>query len=334
LNTVTDTRQIGKRKIISDSPVVPILITIIGVYILFSLIMPEFRTIRTLSGILNAASINGIIAIGVTMLMIAGEFDLSVASVMTMGGYIFATNILAGRSPIGALALALLIATIMGSINGLITIGTKIPSFIVTLGTRSIYRAAVWIYSGGLIIQTKVTLPINNILDGRLDIINNFFELGNFRSSTLWLIGIGLIFQFLLIRTSFGNHVFAIGGSFEAAKAQGINVKLTKLLCFSITGLLAGFAGTLLFSEFRSIFVSSAAGVELTAIAAAVVGGTLLEGGYGSIIGGLLGILLISVLRSGVVLLGLPSDNFEAIVGLTIVGAVVLNKWIKNRLLR
>jgi D-xylose transport system permease protein len=123
-----------------------------------------------------------------------------------------------------------------------------------------------------------------------------------------------------------------VGGNKQAAVAQGVNAKLVKIACFAITGALAGLAGVLTFSQFASVFVATGATVELTAIAGAVVGGTMLTGGTGSFGGGVLGGMLIDTLRSGVVLLGFPSDNFAAVVGLTIVGVALLNEWIRGRL--
>ncbi|MBI1879435.1 MAG: ABC transporter permease [Chloroflexi bacterium] len=248
-----------------------------------------------------------------------------------MGGYIFAAIILKGGSPIIAIGLALLVTAMMGGINGGLTIWTGIPSFIVTLGTSSIYRAVVWLYSGGLMLQTTDELPLYTFFNGRLDIANNLLSRANFRTVTVWVIVLGLLLQFILIRTRFGNHVFATGGNVRGAKAQGINIKLVKLICFTLTGTLAGLAGIMTFSQFLTVFVATGRGVELTAIASAVVGGALLKGGVGSIIGGLVGILLISMLRSGVVLLGFPSDNFESIVGIAIIGAAIINERVRSR---
>jgi simple sugar transport system permease protein len=219
----------------------------------------------------------------------------------------------------------------MGGINGWLTIGTGIPSFIVTLGTRSIYRAAVWIFSGGLMLQTAEKLPIYEMFSGRLDLINNFFERANFRTVTVWALLLGLLLQLVLTRTRFGNQVFATGGNPGAAMAQGVKTKLVKLISFTLTGFLAGVAGIMTFSQFTTVFVATATNLELTAIASAVVGGTLLTGGVGSIIGGLIGILIINMLRTGVVLLGFPSDNFEAIVGVAIIGAAIINEYIRRR---
>lgn len=326
----TDARQ-EKRNLLGGSPIVPPLLTLVVGLVLFSLFIPNFATMRTVSGIVNAASINAIVVIGVTLLMITGEFDLSVGAMVGMGGYIFAVIVLGGGSPVVAVGLALFVTAIMGGINGGLTIWTGIPSFIVTLGTRSIYRAALWIVSGGMMLQTTERLPVYTFLNGRLDIVNDLLTRANFRTVTVWVIILGLILQFVLIRTPYGNRVFATGGNPGAAKAQGVSTKRVKLLSFMITGILSGLAGIMTFSQFTTIFVATGANIELTVIAAAVVGGTLLTGGVGSIVGGLIGVLLLSMLRTGVILLGLPPDNFEAIVGVAIIGAASINEWVRSR---
>ncbi|MEW5960800.1 MAG: ABC transporter permease, partial [Chloroflexota bacterium] len=300
--------------LLAESPMAAPLLTLIVGFVLFSLFVPNFASVRTISGIVNAASINAIVVIGVTMLMISGEFDLSVGAIVAMGGFIFANITLTGGSVVVAVATTLLVTAALGGINGWLTIGTGIPSFIVTLGTRSIYRAAVWIFSGGLMLQTAEKLPSYEFFSGRLDLINNLIDKANFRTVTVWALLLALLLQLVLTRTKFGNQVFATGGNPGAAIAQGVRTKLIKLISFTLTGFLAGMAGIMTFSQFTTVFVATATGLELTAIAAAVVGGTLLTGGVGSILGGLIGILIINMLRTGVILLGLPSDNFEAIV--------------------
>lgn len=321
-----------KQAFVFDSPIIPPLITLAVVWLVFWFAVPNFGTVRTVAGVFNAASINALVVIGVTLLMIAGEFDLSVGAILAMGGYLFANTMIGGGSPWVGISLALLVCTLMGTLNGLITVYTRIPSFIVTLGTLSIYRGAVWIYSGGEMAQTTEKLAIYEFLNGRFDLLNDLIPRANFRTATLWVILLGLIVQVILTRTRFGNHIFAAGGNAQAAIAQGVNIKWVKIVCFAITGALAGLAGILTFSQFASVFVASGSSVELTAIASAVVGGTLLAGGVGSVVGGLLGVLLIDTLRSGVVLLGFPSDNFAAVVGVTIIGVALLIEWMRERL--
>lgn len=313
------------------------LATLVVVFTLSWLFIPNFGTMRTVANIMNAVSVTGVLTIGVTLLMINGEFDLSVGSMMAVAAYIFAfaattegvNNWLGFGLAIGATAL-------LGTLNGVLVVATRIPSFIVTLGTLSIYRGLAWVVSGGALVQTQVDLFIFDVINGRLDVVNNVFrEVGvraNFRTATLWLVLLAVVLEAVLQRTRFGNHLVAVGGNPGAAAAQGVRVRRVKVATFALVGALAGFAGTLDFSQFNSAQVVTGAGLELNAIAAAVVGGTLLSGGSGRVFGALVGVLLISTLRTAVVLLGLPSDNFEAVVGVGIVIAVVLNTTLQKRL--
>jgi simple sugar transport system permease protein len=315
-----------------ESPIAGPLITLIAVFVLFSLFVPNFLTIRSISGIVNAATLTGVVTIGITLLMIAGEFDLSVGPMMAMGAFLYARNTVEGGNPFLAVLLALLIPGLMGAFNGFVVIRTGIPSFITTLSTMFMFRGVVWIFSGGQMFQTIEKVLIYDIFNGRMGFLADAVKGANFRTAALWWIGLVLLFQFLLVRTRFGNHVFATGGGLGAAAAQGVNVKRIKVICFILSGVLAGFAGVLLFSQFKTVRIATGAGVELQAIAAAVVGGTLLTGGSGSILGALLGVLIISMLRTGVVLTNLiPADNFEAIVGVTIIGAAIFNNWIREQ---
>jgi simple sugar transport system permease protein len=320
------------RQTLVQSPITGPLITLIIVFALFSLFVPNFLTVRSLAGIVNAATLTGVVTIGVTLLMIAGEFDLSVGTTMAMAAFVYGFNSTEGGTPVLALVLALLVPATMGAINGLIVVRTRIPSFIATLSTLFIYRGVLWVFSSGQMFQTVEQITIYDVFNGRLNIIADAIKGANFRTAGLWWIVLVIIIQFILVRTRFGNHIFATGGSKQAAAAQGVNVNRTKLLCFVLSGVLAGFAGILLFSQFKTVRVATGAGEELKAIAAAVVGGAALTGGSGSIVGSLLGVLIISMLRTGVVLADLiPADNFEAVVGITIIGAAMFNNWIRGR---
>jgi simple sugar transport system permease protein len=365
----TLSRQTSFVRLFGNSPIISPLVTLLVIFIIFFLFVPNFNTWRTFSGIVNAVSISGIVALGVTMLMIAGEFDLSVGALIAMSGFIFGTistgedtlivNTLSklglpvqgGNVPL-AIVFALLIPALQGLINGLLRVITNIPSFIVTLGTLQIYRGLAWIASGGILFQTRADLGIYDIMNGRLDVINNRLDGANFRTAILWLILLVILMELLLVKTKFGNHVFATGGKADAAHSQGINVNLTKIWCFILSSLMAGVAGIISFSQFKTVRVAEQADIELTVIAAAVVGGTLLTGGFGSIWSGFIGIVLISILRTGVVLIEpmlsdalvnfppflqtfltgfFKSDNFPAIVGLTIIASVILNTYLRKR---
>lgn len=338
-------------RLFSESSIAGPLATLIFVFVLCLIFVPNFATWRTVSGIVTAISISGFVTIGITILMISGEFDLSVAPMIAMSGYLYGTIstgedsvIVSTLSSVGlpvqggnislAIIFALLVPSLMGFINGLILISTNVPSFIVTLGTQQIYRGVVWIVAGGALFQTVQDLPVYEMFNGRFELLNNLLEKANFRTTMLWLLGVAIIFQLILVRTRFGNHVFAVGGSRDAALAQGVRVNRTKVMAFIISGLMAGMAGIISFSQFKSVRVAEQAGIELTAIAASVIGGTLLSGGYGSVWGALIGILVINILRSGVILLKIPfipADNFPAVVGATIIAAVILNNYLRSR---
>ena len=340
-----------------------------GFYFLFD--VKGAFSLRTPVSILNGSVLTGTIVLTVVMLMINGEFDLSVGAILAMGGYIFGTLSVGATTVLGfiqigtplppllALVVALAGCTLLGVVNGLIVTTARIPSFIATLGTLFIFLWLISLYSGNQSFEaTREEMQrasLYTIFSGRLRDFSDGIAgpLRNLRVSVFWMIALALAMQVVLTRTRFGNQIYAVGGNVQAAKAQGINVKRIKISGFALTGMFAGFAGVVLFSQFGRVQGNSGMQQELFAIAAAVVGGTLLTGGYGSVIGGLVGILTISTLRSGVVLLSTPiqnsfigeipvigiylvrltaSDNFLTIVGLTIVGAAVLNSYIRRRL--
>jgi len=325
-------RMMPARRWVVESPIAGPMITLVGVFVLFSLFVPNFFTMRSISGIVNAATMTGVVTIGVTMLMIAGEFDLSVGPMMAMGGFLYGMNSVEGGNLALAIVLAIVVPGFMGAINGLIVTRTMIPSFITTLSTMFIFRGIVWALSGGQMLQTIEKVWIYEIVNGRLQFLADAIKNANFRSAGIWLLILVVAVQYVLVRTRFGNHVFATGGNEGAAAAQGVNIRRTKMYCFILSGVLSGLAGIMLFSQFKTVRIASGAGIELQAIAAAVVGGTLLTGGSGSIVGALLGVMIISMLRTGVVLTDLiPADNFGAIVGVTIIAAAVFNNWIRNK---
>jgi simple sugar transport system permease protein len=319
-----------------ESPIAGPIITLVVVFVFLTVFVPNntFLTMRSMSGIVNAATLTGMITIGVTLLMICGEFDLSVGAIMAIGAFLYGAMTMHGWNSLLAVFAALAVPALLGALNGLLLIRTGIPSFIVTLGTQFIYRGALYVLSTGIMLQTISQIPVYTVFNGRLDFLANAIKDANFRTSLFWLLGMVVLFQFLLVRTRFGNHIFSVGGSPGAARATGVNVQRTKLVSFIISGTLAGLAGIMLFSQYKTARIATGTGEELNAIAAAVVGGTLLTGGSGSILGALLGVLIISMLRTGIILMDvpfIPADNFVAVVGVTIVIASIFNYWIRRQ---
>ena len=284
-----------------------------------------FLNANNLRGLLGLLPEMALVAIGVTLLMICGEFDLSVGPVfalmpMTMAvlmgdGWPFWLAVLAGFAVCAAVGFA----------NGFLTIRFAIPSFIVTLGMLFMARSLTVVISGGFPPRLQMSeiptwLFVSFVGPGQL-----------FRMSFLWFIAVAVLMWLLLARTNFGNWVRATGGFLPAARATGIPVARVKITCFIICSLLAGFAGLIQTLRIGSALPSMGEGMELQAVAAAVIGGTALTGGIGSILGGIIGATLIRVIDNGMVLSQIDSNWFKfAVGGLTIL-AVVGNAWMRKR---
>lgn len=303
------------------------IVGVILIMTIFTVINPDFMLWSNLNGILTMTSELGIIAIGVCMLMVSGEFDLSVGSVFAVVPMVGALLGNAGVPLILAFVLALLVGAAIGLFNGFIVLKTAIPSFIVTLGGLMFYRGVILAVSGGFPISFEGEESwVLEMLGGRI------LELGGLRASSIWLIGLTVIFAVILTSTKFGNHVSAVGGNEGTAKAVGIRVNRIKYINFMTSSLLAGLAGFTMFGRFYSIDPTAGRLHELEAIAACVIGGALLRGGYGSIVGAFLGAALIAILRSGLILSGAPSYWYRGFIGLVLVIAVIINTKIRTRI--
>ena len=322
------------RQAVADSPVLITVIVLAVVFLFFALVASNFLSMYALSNVLTFASIYGIVTVGVTFLMISGEFDLSVGSVLALGGYTFLYSLLAGVPPVLAVVFALIVSALLGLINGLIVTRSGIPSLIATLGTLLAYRGIAHALGRGRSIPYNVPAKpfLFDLLNGYIAPINNLTDpAGNFRVSSLWFIGLVLVMTVVLTRTRYGIWSFSVGGNPGAALATGVNVKRVKTLNFVLSGLLAGFAGVVLFAQRTSMYELMGEGLELTVVAAAVIGGVSLSGGVGTIGGAALGIILLSMLEQGLVLMGVPNDIFRGVAGAIAIGSVVANHYIGGR---
>jgi len=306
------------------------------VFVFFSIAADNFLTAFALSNVITFGSTYGIIVIGVCFLMISGEFDLSVGSNFALTAFIFSYLLLAGVYPVLAMFLSLIAASLMGLINGLIVVWSGIPSFIVTLGTLLAYRGLARAFGsagGGMSSYIPDETPLLfSILNGNIQVLNQLFSpAANFHASTFWFVLVIVVMTIILRRTPYGSWVFATGGNMEAAAAQGVNIRRVKVTNFLVSGFLAGVAAVVFFAHRSSINELVGSGIELQAVAAAVIGGTRLRGGKGSIIGAALGILLISMLEQGLVLMGVGNQIFWGIVGLIIIASMVMNNFLETR---
>jgi ribose/xylose/arabinose/galactoside ABC-type transport system permease subunit len=300
-----------------------IFIAFLLICLLLSYFSSQFLTVSNWAIIITQVSINALLAFGVTFVIITGGIDLSVGSIVAVAGVVAAIIASNPDLPLIFPVLAgLLTGLAFGLVNGFIITQSKIAPFIVTLGMMTIGRGLALILSKGR--------PISNLSDSF-----NFIGGGD-----LWgvpfpiiiLLVFFLISYVLLKKTVFGRYVYAIGGNEQAAFASGINVKKIKLLVYGICGLLAGLAGILLTARITTGQPNAGAGFELDAIAAAIIGGTSTKGGTGTIVGTLIGALMIGVINNGLDLLNVSSYYQQVIMGSIIIGAVLLDSWNQRKM--
>jgi len=292
----------------------------------------EFFTYGNLSVLSQQVPITAIAAIGVGLLMIAGEFDISIAGTFTLVAFVIALTVGELAFPLAvALAIGFSVAILIGLINGFITCWLGIPSFIATIGMMFFLRGAVRFVS----VNPETDLPDSILFASPMAFkaVMTGHAGGPFYAQLFWLGLVAFAGYLILNRHRLGNHIFTAGGNRNAAISIGVNVKRTKLIAFVICAVTAGFAGLLQATRITEIEPSYAtiSGLELKAIAAAVVGGVSLYGGRGTILGMILGAALIDCVDNVLVLINAPETVFKGILGAVIILAVVLNNLVSRR---
>ena len=293
-----------------------ILLAFVVVCAALALTTPRFLTVGNLTIILTQVSINALLAFGVTFVIITGGIDLSLGSMVAVTGVAAALFAHPGTYPLVVpLLVALAAGVAMGGFNGLVITKSKVPPFIVTLGTMTIGRGLALILSKGR--------PVSNLSDAF-----NFIGGGQVFGipfPIIILIFIFLLCSVLLKKTIWGRYMYAVGGNEQAARASGISVNRIKMLVYTLSGTLAALAGLVLTSRITTGQPNAGQGFELDAIAAAIIGGTSTSGGSGTMTGTLIGALLIGVISNGLDLLNVTSYYQEVVMGVIIIGAVVLD---------
>ena len=276
---------------------VAIVLLVVGLY--FSLTSSSFLTVMSATSMLTVAAEVGIVAIGVSLLMIGGEFDISVGSVMAVATLVFCELANRGSPALVSLTVTVLACAAIGFINGLITLKLKIPSFIVTLGAMMFWR--------GLHSYLTDGFPVMYATEAQ--------------ERDAWLLN-------TLGGNPFGNQLMATGGSVESARNAGVRVGRHKMTCFILCSVFAGMAGVMNLARFKASQGLLGVGMELEAIAACVIGGNVLTGGVGTILGTLIGSILIAVIRTGLIDQGVSPYLYPPLTGVVIVLAVVMNTMI------
>ena len=294
-----------------------IIIAFILLCVALTFLNKYFLTPENISNILLQTSINGILAMGMTLVILTGGIDLSVGSVLAFSSIVAATFVTGDnpQSPLVALLVGIVTGAVLGLINGCIIAYLKIPPFVATLGMLSVARGLTYAYTGGM--------PVPNLSESFL----NLGE-GSFLGVPVPVLIFLLIFAILWVvlnHTSYGRSIYAVGGNVKSARTAGISTNPVTASVYVIAGLLAGLGGLILTARTSSALPQAGVSYELDAIAAVVIGGTSLSGGVGSIAGTLLGALIIGTINNGLDLLGVSSAYQQIVKGCIIVVAVLLD---------
>ncbi|MFE3793669.1 ABC transporter permease [Nocardia tengchongensis] len=316
-------------------PEVGALLGAVAVFVFFTVITTKFLNPLGISTWLDDASTLGIMAVAVALLMIGGEFDLS-TGVMTASTALI-TGLLAvhaGWNVWFALAVSLAFALAVGALNGWVVMRTGLPSFIVTLGTFLALQGL----NLGVTRWATGTVQVSGMrsADGYQSagwVFASTTKIGNasIQASVVWWIVVTAVAAIVLARTRFGNWIFAVGGSLPTARAVGVPATRTKILLFMTTAFAGWIVGACNLLRFASVQANQGVGLEFQYIIAAVIGGCLLTGGFGSVVGAALGALIFGMARQGIVLAGWNSDWFMLFLGLLLFSAVLVNNAFKKR---
>jgi simple sugar transport system permease protein len=288
-----------------------------------------FLTLGGTASYLEVAAQLGIVAVPVAMLMIAGEFDLSVGSMVGAAGMIIAiTTTEYGWPLLMGVLLAFVVALAVGFFNGYLVIKTGLPSFIVTLGMLFALRGLTIGFARLLTGRTQIGLE-----DAGSGVLHTLFagSFGLFSVSIVWWLLLAVLGTWVLQRTVFGNWIFGSGGDPNAARNVGVPVSRVKVILFMCTALSAALLATVQVLDAGSADVLRGTLLELQAIAAAVIGGVLLTGGYGSVIGAVFGALIFGMVQQGIFFTGVSTDWFQVFVGVMLLIAVMFNNVIRKR---
>ncbi|TQJ91479.1 ABC transporter permease [Streptomyces sp. SLBN-31] len=315
-------------------PEVGVFLGAAAVYVFFLIAAPPVRDGSSMATILYQSSTIGIMTLPVALLMIGGEFDLSsgvavITSALTasMLAYQLSMNVWVG------VVAALVVSLAVGFFNGWMVVRTGLPSFLVTLGTFLILQGANLAVTK-LVTTNVATDDISNMdgFDQARKIFASSFDIGGVQVKITvfyWLVFAALA-TWVLLRTKYGNWIFAVGGNKDSARAVGVPVTFTKISLFMLVGLGAWFVGMHQLFTFNTVQSGEGVGQELIYIAAAVIGGCLLTGGYGSAIGPVFGAFMFGMVNQGIVFAGWNPDWFKAFLGVMLLGAVLINLWVRQ----
>ena len=306
-------------RVISNINQQRIFIMLIGVSVLFSILIPRFISTENIINILSYTSLEGIILIGMTYLIIIGEIDLSIGAIMSISGT-FAV-LFQKYGVIAGISMGLAVGIIIGLVNGLIVVKCHVDSMPATLGVMVLVNSLVYVLTGSTSIWGS---------NSKFALIANVSILG-IPIVVFLLILLVILFDLILRKTRFGRNIYAIGGNIHAAKYAGIKTDRVRIISFMLTGLLAGLAGVLVVSKYNVASGLIGSNTALMVITAVLLGGVSLSGGDGSVIKSFIGLLLVSVLSIGMQFLKFPVSVQPMVVGGVLIASLALEAMDRQR---
>ena len=289
--------------------------------VLLWILTPYFLTVANALNVMEQTSINAIVAVGMTYVIVAGGIDLSVGSIVAVSGVVLAGALKAGSPAPLAVAAALAAGGLLGATNGLVIAFGRLPPFIMTLGMMSVARGAALLLTDGR--------PISGFGAGFRAVATG--QVLGVPAPIVLTLAIYAASHLVLSRTRFGRYVYGIGGNEEATRLSGVNVRFHKTMVYVVSGVASAVAAVLLTARLNTAQPIAGIMYELDAIAATVIGGTSLSGGEGTLGGTLIGALTMGVLRNGLNLLGVSSFTQQLVIGVVIIAAVLVDLTLKER---
>jgi len=316
--TSPETRSIPTRpKRALNLQAVGIYLAAVVLFVVLGVLNPNFLTVGNLRDVAVSASVNAIIGIGITFVIITGGIDLAVGAMASFVGIVSSTLMVgSGLPPVVALAAGIALGVVAGAVNGLLVTKLSLPPFIATLGTMSVFQGAAYVATNGK--------PVYDIPPAFVLLLNSY--VGGVPIVVIVVAVVGVAAWLLLRKTVFGQNVIAVGGSEETAWLSGVRVHRVKIAVYCISGGLSGLAGLVIVARINAAQPDAGSPYQLTAIAAAVIGGANLMGGEGRIAGTLVGALILGALTNGLVLLNVPSFYEQIVTGLVVLIAVTLDQ--------
>jgi simple sugar transport system permease protein len=316
------------RRLIGKPELGPLVLLVIEI-VIFGILNSDFLSSLNISNILAFTVELGLIALAMTLLMTSGEFDLSVGSTFGFSPVLLWMLFNGGVASLWvSFIIAMAVAAVIGLVNGLFVTRLKIPSFLVTLGMLLVVRGAALLMTSGFPQRTWQASGswLARILVGE-------FYVGDFRiyASLFWFLGAALLLGYVLTCTKVGNWIQAAGGNASAARARGVNVDRTKVALFVLCAMTSSFAGIISSIRTSAANPNSGTGYELEVIAMVVIGGTALTGGRGTILGTVLGVLILRVMRNGIIFIGVPGLAYNLFIGAIILAMMALHSGLERR---